>query len=76
MEFRLIESITPAYEFVNLQKHILQSGTVGNPKAVMLSHDNLVHDAQMLISTLQVNETSDTIISYLPLSHVAAQVRS
>ncbi|CAK1540024.1 unnamed protein product [Leptosia nina] len=54
---------------------VYTSGTVGPPKAVMLSHDNLTWDAYT--STLRVDNirpTVDRIISYLPLSHVAAQL--
>ncbi|CAF4792873.1 unnamed protein product [Pieris macdunnoughi] len=54
---------------------VYTSGTVSQPKAVMLSHDNLTWDAHTC--TLRVNNVQpavDRIISYLPLSHVAAQV--
>lgn len=53
----------------------LQSGTVGNPKGVMLSHDNLVWESHAI--TLQLDNMDpgyESIVSYLPLSHVAAQV--
>ncbi|XP_022118803.2 long-chain-fatty-acid--CoA ligase ACSBG2 isoform X3 [Pieris rapae] len=54
---------------------VYTSGTVSQPKAVMLSHDNLTWDAYTC--TLRVGNVQpamDRIISYLPLSHVAAQV--
>lgn len=53
---------------------VLQSGTVGNPKGVMLHHDNLCWDALSVCERLQVERGCEKIISYLPLSHVAAQV--
>lgn len=53
---------------------VLQSGTVGKPKAVMLSHDNLVHDAQVIFERVRFVERQEIIVSFLPLSHVAAQV--
>lgn len=53
---------------------VYTSGTVGNPKAVMLSHDNILHDTQLLFSLLQLKKKSEIFISYLPLSHVAAQL--
>ncbi|XP_012264154.1 very long-chain-fatty-acid--CoA ligase bubblegum isoform X2 [Athalia rosae] len=53
---------------------VFTSGTVGNPKAVMLSHDNLIHDAGVIVSTVGLTPRQDTIVSFLPLSHVAAQV--
>lgn len=42
---------------------------------MMLSHDNLLYDARSLFITLEIKEKSETVISYLPLSHIAAQVR-
>ncbi|XP_072752863.1 very long-chain-fatty-acid--CoA ligase bubblegum [Anoplolepis gracilipes] len=53
---------------------VYTSGTVGRPKAVMLSHDNLLHEARLVFSAVQINEGSETIVSYLPLSHVAGQL--
>ncbi len=52
---------------------IYTSGTTGNPKAVMLSHDNITWTASVTVSTIDVN-FSDRIVSYLPLSHIAAQI--
>ncbi|RHY02225.1 hypothetical protein DYB25_006211 [Aphanomyces astaci] len=57
---------------------IYTSGTTGHPKAVMLSHDNLTWtveatSVQYEQSGLVLNEHSNTV-SYLPLSHVAAQL--
>lgn len=53
---------------------VFTSGTVGNPKAVMLSHDNLTYDATVIFERLRLNRGEEMIVSYLPLSHVAAQV--
>lgn len=53
---------------------VYTSGTVGNPKAVMLNHDNLVYDAKNLVHAYKFDNTSEVLVSYLPLSHVAAQV--
>ncbi|KJE88677.1 long-chain-fatty-acid-CoA ligase [Capsaspora owczarzaki ATCC 30864] len=52
---------------------IYTSGTTGNPKAVMISHDNMTWTAQTCINILKV-VPEDELISYLPLSHVAAQM--
>ncbi|XP_059490029.1 long-chain-fatty-acid--CoA ligase ACSBG2 [Neocloeon triangulifer] len=53
---------------------VYTSGTTGNPKGVMLSHDNLTWDALAIGSYLQLRTGEEEIVSYLPLSHVAAQV--
>jgi len=55
---------------------IYTSGTTGNPKGVMLSHDNVTWTAAMAshaISGLQYGG-KEHLISYLPLSHIAAQM--
>ncbi len=51
-----------------------QSGTTSAPKAVMLSHDNWVFDAKMVIKYLKLKTGCERYMSYLPLSHAAAQV--
>lgn len=52
-------------------KLIYTSGTTGRPKAVMISHDNIVfvsiHFGKLINST-----NGDRVISFLPLSHIAA----
>ncbi|CAG9581427.1 unnamed protein product [Danaus chrysippus] len=54
---------------------VYTSGTVGPPKAVMLSHDNLTWDAFAISERCgDLKPTVDKLISFLPLSHVAAQV--
>src|SRR6202171_1910148 len=54
---------------------IYTSGTTGPPKAVMLSHENLVFAAQAGQRIAQVT-ADDILISYLPLSHIAEQMIS
>ncbi len=53
---------------------VYTSGTTGHPKGVMLSHDNflwtLISSSQILGEELDI--TNERIVSYLPLSHVAA----
>ncbi len=52
---------------------IYTSGTTGTPKAVMLSHDNLLWTARGAAQRLGAREGQDGL-SYLPLSHVAEQM--
>merc|ERR1719282_1784040 len=56
------------------------SGTTGNPKAVMYSHDNIIWSMRRLI----INTIADSAggfgleereISYLPLSHIAGNIQ-
>ncbi|HEU5060723.1 MAG TPA: long-chain fatty acid--CoA ligase [Kofleriaceae bacterium] len=52
---------------------IYTSGTTGPPKGVMLSHDNLLWTAQTLNGLIK-NGSGDSVLSYLPLSHIAEQM--
>jgi long-chain acyl-CoA synthetase len=52
---------------------IYTSGTTGPPKGVMLSHENLSWTADAA-SPLVGAGPSDTVVSYLPLSHIAEQM--
>ncbi|NXK98360.1 ACBG2 ligase, partial [Formicarius rufipectus] len=56
---------------------IYTSGTTGQPKGVMLSHDNLTWTAAVAGRVAAFSDAvtrQEEIISYLPLSHVAAQM--
>ncbi|KAL9876903.1 very long-chain-fatty-acid--CoA ligase bubblegum [Glossina fuscipes] len=53
---------------------VYTSGTVGMPKGVMLSHDNITYDSRVILKSLErVIIGAEVLVSYLPLSHVAAQ---
>jgi len=77
---RAVEATLDASECVGL---IYTSGTTGMPKGVMLSHDNLTWDARAgIYFATDVSKDSDNplvmgpesvFLSYLPLSHIAAQ---
>mmetsp|Transcript_92526 Transcript_92526/g.205623 ORF Transcript_92526/g.205623 Transcript_92526/m.205623 type:complete len:752 (-) Transcript_92526:82-2337(-) len=49
---------------------IYTSGTTGDPKAVMVSHDNLIYECAAVMSTITL-QTQERTLSYLPLSHIA-----
>uniref|UniRef100_A0A2M4CTS3 long-chain-fatty-acid--CoA ligase n=1 Tax=Anopheles darlingi TaxID=43151 RepID=A0A2M4CTS3_ANODA len=54
---------------------VYTSGTVGNPKGVMLSHDSLTWDSYSIGKRLyQIRYAEEVLVSFLPLSHVAAQM--
>jgi long-chain-fatty-acid--CoA ligase ACSBG len=52
---------------------IYTSGTTGNPKAVMISHDNITWTAKRLQEKMDIS-ANDRLVSYLPLNHIAAQM--
>lgn len=56
--------------------YVYTSGTTGNPKGVMQSHDNftwLSKSIEDVLNSILSSTVRPRIISYLPLSHVAAQ---
>ncbi|CAG5863715.1 unnamed protein product [Menidia menidia] len=53
---------------------IYTSGTTGQPKGVMLSHDNITWTALSTGIHVHLTEAREVVVSYLPLSHIAAQM--
>ena len=53
---------------------VYTSGTTGPPKGVMLSHDNLTFTAQRLCDIFHMKDKEERLVTYLPLSHVAANI--
>uniref|UniRef100_A0A3Q3XCS0 long-chain-fatty-acid--CoA ligase n=1 Tax=Mola mola TaxID=94237 RepID=A0A3Q3XCS0_MOLML len=56
---------------------IYTSGTTGNPKGVMLSHDNVRQDTFLSscdTTAFKYLKTTEVLVSFLPLSHIAAQM--
>jgi long-chain-fatty-acid--CoA ligase ACSBG len=58
----------------NCASLIYTSGTTGPPKAVMISHDNITWTAQNIVDNYMDLNHTDRVVSYLPLSHIAAQL--
>ena len=50
------------------------SGTTGNPKGVMLSHDNITYTAKQSLAFFKLNFGEGNCISYLPQSHMAGMM--
>lgn len=57
---------------------IYTSGTTGNPKAVMISHDNILFESWTVMQHIpkfaREAKSEERVISYLPLSHVAGMM--
>eukprot|EP00049_Salpingoeca_infusionum_P008174 m.132428 g.132428 ORF g.132428 m.132428 type:complete len:510 (+) comp13933_c0_seq3:995-2524(+) len=53
---------------------IYTSGTTGNPKAVMVSHDNITWTVRSAMTLFDYFSNELIVVSYLPLSHIAAQL--
>ena len=68
-----IDEQMEALEYQGLATLIYTSGTTGPPKGVMLSHENLASTSANAQGILSLN-ASDSVISYLPLSHIAEQM--
>lgn len=62
----LIDSIDPE----TMMTLIYTSGTTGVPKAVMLSHRNIIFDAWHTIKKAGILCRDEVFLSFLPLSHV------
>jgi long-chain acyl-CoA synthetase len=54
---------------------IYTSGTTGHPKAVMLSHAAIYWTVRTTVSLLSVGK-GDSMVSYLPMAHIAEQMFS
>jgi len=54
---------------------VYTSGTTGPPKAVMLSHSNVIFDSNAFAKHVPAFET-DVLLSYLPLCHIAERTLS
>jgi long-chain acyl-CoA synthetase len=48
---------------------VYTSGTTGNPKGVMLTHQNIVSNVLSALQVLHIDE-KDSCLSFLPLSHI------
>ena len=71
----LLEQRIKSLQPMDCSTLIYTSGTTGLPKGVMLSHDNIVWTTKTIVDMVNLNTTNiEKIVSYLPLSHIAAQM--
>jgi len=73
-----LEEIMDSQEPGGCCAYIYTSGTTGNPKAVMISHDNIIFESTSVLHVLKnvilQKAEEERIISFLPLSHVAGMM--
>ncbi|XP_048845455.1 long-chain-fatty-acid--CoA ligase ACSBG2-like [Brienomyrus brachyistius] len=80
MQLGVTESDDALDEIIHSQKAneccslIYTSGTTGSPKGAMLSHDNITWVSLAAGTMTELTKGIETVVSYLPLSHIAAQV--
>lgn len=66
----LFETLVEKTEPENTALMVYTSGTTGKPKGAMISHRNAIASAKNFLEATPLKE-KDTIVSYLPLCHVA-----
>ncbi|UII33918.1 long-chain fatty acid--CoA ligase [Fulvivirga ulvae] len=65
-----IKSLRDTIAYEDLATIIYTSGTTGNPKGVMLSHKNILSNANSVCDAFAVGGPEHRTISFLPLSHI------
>ena len=68
LDDRALPRMLPSTDVASL---VYTSGTTGNPKAVELTHESARTVCEMMHARIPLNE-STVLVSYLPLSHIAA----
>ena len=56
----------------NLATIMYTSGTTGNPKGVMLTHDNILSNAEAMMA-IAPHQSDDVVLTWLPFSHIYAR---
>lgn len=69
-----LEAHVDSVNLESLATIIYTSGTTGVPKGVMLSHGNMLHGAYWAGIKTEMIRHDDTMLSFLPMSHVLERV--
>ena len=69
----LLKTLCGAVEPDDMATIVYTSGTTGPPKGAVLTHKNLVFEAESLVAALPVDQTDETLL-FLPLAHIFARV--
>lgn len=69
----VVDRRVQALDSDDLATLIYTSGTTGEPKAVMLSHGNILETVKMIVPIFGLS-ADDVGLSYLPLAHIAEQM--
>jgi long-chain acyl-CoA synthetase len=70
---KLIDEVLSRQKLSDIALMIYTSGSTGKPKGAMLSYKNIRAEAVSVIERLEL-DSSTTLLSYLPLCHVAEQM--
>ena len=68
-----IEALKNEIKYEDLATLIYTSGTTGKPKGVMLSHKNILTNADAVCDAFAVGGPEHRTLSFLPLSHIFAR---
>ena len=70
---KVVEERTASLAPNDLLTLVYTSGTTGRPKGVMISHDNMVYEAEAIHKVGLITD-SDVQLLFLPLAHIFAKV--
>lgn len=73
---RTIEDYLAKIDPFALAFMVYTSGTTGNPKGAMLSHDNLTFTSDQIVNRWKLPFVTGSLFSFLPLCHIAEKLHS
>ncbi len=73
---RTVEEFLSKIDPFALAFMVYTSGTTGNPKGAMLSHDNLTFTSDQIVNRWKLPVGTGSLFSFLPLCHIAEKLHS